>query len=447
MELRRQQQEQCDGQLPSCSTCIAVYRTECSYDADTDFKRKGPVKREPQASPQHDASEVIVAHLKSLPEADSINLLQILRTEPNLDSVADSLRVNVSDSLPTKHTSFTHTDGSQRLATLASSRDESPHQLPRDQSERKDDALLQPFTEPSASTGAISWLRVPQDTEFVEHLLELYACWIQPFYTFVSWDHFIHDLQHGRSDFCSSLLLNAILSFACHYSDRSPARTDPTNSTTAGDHFYAEAKRLLDQSDASSLTTVQALGVMSVRETSAGRDSNGYQLAGRCVRMALELGLHLSVIRQGLRAPEAEVRKTTFWAVFNLETMCAVNFGRLSQLPSSSADIEAPTIAPQDELQKWRPYEDTNLSLSATAEQPARSSLFRTHLSKLSLLASDMVNTFYAPRERFTSRRLAATYAQYREWYRDLPDAFRLENTSLPHVLVLHMYYYGCVLQ
>lgn len=72
---------------------------------------------------------------------------------------------------------------------------------------------------------------------------------------------------------------------------------------------------------------------------------------------------------------------------------------------------------------------------------------FKDQLSKLSELASDMVNTFYAPRERFTSRRLAATYAQYQSWYQNMPDVFRLENTSLPHVLVLHMYYYGCVLQ
>lgn len=95
----------------------------------------------------------------------------------------------------------------------------------------------------------------------------------------------------------------------------------------------------------------------------------------------------------------------------------------------------------------WRPYEDTNMSLSPSAEQPGRSMLFKDQLSSLSEIASDMVNTFYAPRERFTSRQLAATYAQYQSWYQNLPDCFRLENTSLPHVLVLHMYYYGCVLQ
>lgn len=69
------------------------------------------------------------------------------------------------------------------------------------------------------------------------------------------------------------------------------------------------------------------------------------------------------------------------------------------------------------------------------------------YMSRLSEISSEVVNAFYAPHERFTSRRLAATYAQYQEWHRNLPDCFRIENTTLPHVLTLHMYYYDCVLQ
>lgn len=88
-----------------------------------------------------------------------------------------------------------------------------------------------------------------------------------------------------------------------------------------------------------------------------------------------------------------------------------------------------------------------NLTMSSNAEQPTRPMQFVDQMSRLSEVASDMVITFYAPQERFTSRRLAATYQQYQDWFANLPDAFRLENTSLPHVLVLHMYYYACVLQ
>lgn len=87
------------------------------------------------------------------------------------------------------------------------------------------------------------------------------------------------------------------------------------------------------------------------------------------------------------------------------------------------------------------------MNVGAAAEQPGRYMSFVHCLSNLSEIASDMVNTFYAPRERFTSRRLCTTYEAYQDWYKNLPPHFRLEQTSLPHVLVMHMYYYACVLQ
>lgn len=281
----------------------------------------------------------------------------------------------------------------------------------------------------------------------INHLLSLYSCWVYPFHGFVCWDLFTNDMAHGKGNYCSSLLVNAILALGCHYSDRPAARTDPSNPATAGDQFFAEAKRLLEEVDRPSLTTVQALGIMGMREGSVGRDSQAYQLIGRCVRMALEMGLHLSSLRQGMPEVEIEARKITFWAVFNIETICAVNLGRLSQLPRNAADIETPSLSARSESQTWKPYIDANLSTSASAEQPSRVHLFKDQLSRLSELASDMVNTFYAPREIFTSQRLAAMYAQYQAWYRNLPEAFHLENTTLPHVIVLHMYYHTCVLQ
>lgn len=186
--------------------------------------------------------------------------------------------------------------------------------------EQSIDGRQRSLTSAACDDTSAVWFQVPQDVEFVEHLLSLYFCWAHPFLPFFSREYFLQDMERGKTDFCSPLLVNAVLAFACHYSDRPGARADPNNSSTAGDTFFAEAKRLLERNEKSCLTTVQALGVMSARECSRGNDSTAYQLAGRCLRMALELGLHLSVIGSGLRTSEVEVRKITFWAVFNLET-------------------------------------------------------------------------------------------------------------------------------
>lgn len=259
---------------------------------------------------------MIVASLRSLPEGEAVALLHSLRTDTNDDVIAASLRSNVR--LP-------HSFAPQTLeADFAQQMTQTPTGTDIDdemQSLKREPSMQSVYS--MSSTAAESpavWFRSPQDAELVEHLLNLYFCWVHPIYPLFSRDHFLHDMGRGRSDFCSAILINALLAFACHYSDRPETRTEPTNPGTSGEHFFVEAKKLLDKADTASLTTVQALGVMAIRETSLGRDSNGYQYAGRCVRMALELGLHLSVITNGLRASDAEVRKITFWGIFNLET-------------------------------------------------------------------------------------------------------------------------------
>ncbi|EMC97377.1 hypothetical protein BAUCODRAFT_138682 [Baudoinia panamericana UAMH 10762] len=444
----RKRKSKCDGAVPSCSTCTAVYRTECTYDADSDHRRKGALKRDIQSlQQQNDALDVIIASLRSLPETEAISLLHSLRGESSMDEVAASLRTNVR--LPHSYAPQTlEADFAQQLSqTPTNSSFDSVAFTHLQSREASFDDLQQGSSSVTPSEGFSTWFRHSQDAEFIEHLLNLYFSWVHPFYQFFSRDLFLHDMGHGRTDFCSPLLVNSILAMACHYSDRPAARTDPSNPASAGDGFFVEARRLLERDERVCLTTVQALGIMAIRECSHGRESNGYAYAGRCLRMALELGLHLSVIGSGLKPPEVEARKITFWGLFNLETACSVSFGRLSLLPRTAADIQKPTVNDRTETYSWRPYIDANLALSPSVEQPARPMLFIDHLSQLNELASDMVNTFYAPQERFTSRRLAAAYAQYQEWYQQLPSVFRLENTTLPHVLVLHMYYYACILQ
>lgn len=304
--------------MPSCSTCTAVYRTECSYDADSDHRRKGALKRDLQSlQQQNSALDVVVASLRTLPEGEAVALLHSLRADCNPDELATSLKTNVR--LPHSYAPQTlEADFAQHLSTTPTSSSMDSAAFPSSREQSLDESLSLTNTISNESSGV--WFRVPQDVEFVEHLLNLYFCWIHPFYHFFHRDFFLHDMSRGNTEFCSALLVNAISSYACHYSDRAGARTDPNSPATAGDAFFAEAKRLLDKHEKSSLTTVQALGIMSARECSHGRDSNAYQLAGRCLRMALELGLHLSVIGSGLRASEIEVRKITFWGVFNLET-------------------------------------------------------------------------------------------------------------------------------
>jgi Fungal specific transcription factor domain len=171
--------------------------------------------------------------------------------------------------------------------------------------------------------GIEGWTNVTTDLAFVDHLLKLYFTWQHPFYVLFKEANFRHDFQTGRTKYCSALLVNAICAYACHYSDLPAARKNPEDPKTAGDHFFAEARELLFNNESSSLTTCQALAIMSVREASAARADSGFQYAGRSVRMAIELGLQLPVVeewRQQLTDQEVDVRKSTFWGLFTHDT-------------------------------------------------------------------------------------------------------------------------------
>ena len=131
---------------------------------------------------------------------------------------------------------------------------------------------------------------------------------------------FLADMGRHRKKYCSPLLFNAVLALACHYSPRDEARANPADPSTRGDHFFAEAQRLLLAEESHpSLTVAQALALMAIREAGCGRDATSWMYLGRSLRVALDLGLHLSVKLEAsamFTPTEVEVRRITFWALF-----------------------------------------------------------------------------------------------------------------------------------
>jgi len=167
-----------------------------------------------------------------------------------------------------------------------------------------------------------TWTSVTSDTALVEHLMALYFCWEYPTFASLNKEHFLEDFKSGSPRYCSPLLVNAILALGCRFSEQPNTRTDPENSNTAGDHFFAEATRLLEtEADRHVLTTIQALGLMSIREASCGRSSESLFLSGQSIRLAMEMGLHYEPENQGSSDAQMDhaVRSATFWGAFALD--------------------------------------------------------------------------------------------------------------------------------
>ena len=58
-------------------------------------------------------------------------------------------------------------------------------------------------------------------------------------------------------------------------------------------------------------------------------------------------------------------------------------------------------------------------------------------MGSLSEIVNDAIYMFYAPRERFTSKKLLDLYNRYRRWDQAVPAHLRLTQTSTPQVIYL----------
>lgn len=165
-----------------------------------------------------------------------------------------------------------------------------------------------------------SWTNVTSSANLIEHLMALYFCWEYPTFTSLSKEHFVTDFRAGRPRYCSSLLVNAMLALGCRFSKLPETFANSNDPESSGDHFLAEAKRLLAEDDMLSLTTVQALGLLSIREASCGHDTESIFYASQAIKLASKFGLlHKAENNSDIRGIEYEVRSATFWGAFALD--------------------------------------------------------------------------------------------------------------------------------
>jgi hypothetical protein len=189
------------------------------------------------------------------------------------------------------------------------------------------------YNPPQQENPITSWTSVTADVSLILKLVDHYFCWHYTYFTTLSKNLFLRDFYLGKQPehakrkhtHCTPLLVNAILALGCHFTSLPASRADPSDSATAGDHFFKEAKRLImenDEHEKPQIATVQALALMSVREAGCGREAKGWVYSGMSFRMAYDLGLNLdsgglSGSRDtDLDDKEIDARRMTMWGCF-----------------------------------------------------------------------------------------------------------------------------------
>jgi hypothetical protein len=426
-----------------------VYSTECHYDLDADHRRKGALKRDiVRLKGEKSLLRSIIDSIKNGSEADVDDIVQIIRTsEPDAsdEALAESVKIGLQKHLEPSLEALPSLEGELvsnfALRPSLDKTGESRHYG------LTSNLSLQPVDEersttmPADQSGA--WTMVTSDRDLINHLLEVYFAWSHPWYLLFSEEIFFHGMHDHKAKYCTPLLMNAILAVGCHYSDRPEARADPNDPSTVGDHFFAEAQRLLMEDDnRSSLTIVQALGLMSLHQAKNNHDSSGRRYIAQMMSMAIELGLHISQGAQPskITPSEIEARRLTFWGCFVLETAWSIAIGRISSLPRTAIRLEKPTLIAKLENTPWKPYGTPTYDRgSSELAQPSMKYSVLLYCSILSEIVDDIIHLFYAPRDRITSRKLQLYHEKLSQWYTDLPPnlLIRENEPTLPQIITL----------
>ncbi|OIW30481.1 hypothetical protein CONLIGDRAFT_574758 [Coniochaeta ligniaria NRRL 30616] len=324
---------------------------------------------------------------------------------------------------------------------------------------------------PEMKVPAGAWTKVTDDSRLVQHLLALYFCWEYPTFASLSKELFLKDFQDGRTRYCSSMLVNALLALGCRFSSHPATRATPDDPHTSGDHFFRECVRqFAEEDDHYRMTTIQALGIMSIREASCGRDSESLYYAGQSMRLALEMGLQMNV-SGGHNDDETEVRSATFWGAYSLDLAWCLATGSLPQCSRSPHLPSKPAIIDDIEASLWIPYTDNasilpnvaphivlvkssvsdqfvslGAPLSRSSEQPSNVRSVYKCFCELSELVHRSLYILHTPGRPVTSQKLQNIYTEYLSWYDRVPDVLRLGHNFTPSVLFAHMYYHFAIL-
>ena len=154
--------------------------------------------------------------------------------------------------------------------------------------------------------------------ELRDHLLDLFWRWQNSWHLLVPQAPFLDDLRAGKmGQFCTPLLLRAIMALASRYSDRIETRTDVDDYNTAGAGFASDVDVMLHfEMRAPTLSTIQATALYGLYVNSTDNESLAWLYAGIASRMAFSLGLHedcTKLTQSGILSRQAADARNLTW--------------------------------------------------------------------------------------------------------------------------------------
>ncbi|KAK1976422.1 fungal-specific transcription factor domain-containing protein, partial [Colletotrichum cereale] len=307
-------------------------------------------------------------------------------------------------------------------------------------------------------------LGMPVPLDLGEHLIGLYFAWQDPLSHIV--DRSVYEESKydwfGREEetpYYSEALRNAMCSLGAAFESRyHPSFV--TFPKTLPESFAARAKALLEiELDSPSVSTVQAMVVVSSHEIGSNRESRGWLYSGMAIRLAFDLALHKDMtayVTKGLMTTaEAELRRAVFWGAYTVDQALGFHRGRPFRISMNDITVQKPKKdSSKRRVTQWAPYPSVrnNSSFSEPLDDhPEDFSLCKINLCEI---VAPLGHTLYGNSK--IPRNVLQTYnerlaSRLFDWKESLPDTLQVDpedtrGAYLPHVLLLHMQYYQNVI-
>ncbi|KAL4794705.1 hypothetical protein BDV19DRAFT_389836 [Aspergillus venezuelensis] len=308
-----------------------------------------------------------------------------------------------------------------------------------------ENSQLQDFSNPPYRVPACPWTSVTTDSNYVSHLISLYFTWDFPTQRWIDRELFVRDMQNGSVDceFCSPLLVNALLAVACCYSELAGQSSSIDPVLPGRSSFYHEAQRLLDlEQEPISLTGFQG------RTWIMGKHALAWQYLSEIATCTRDLTIRRDALTAKGDIRHQEMKHALDIAITGSFSAPHVAFPGLHQPPIVLKAMPEPTtcrtLPPIHDVEDmWCPY--TTEKELITLPVAAHSGCVSTELFNLQLILWEISNNPFRNVEQlsFTNEEMAHSFHQrLKQWAMELPECLTLtsllSSTLTPALLDMH---------
>ncbi|KAI1612255.1 fungal-specific transcription factor domain-containing protein [Exophiala viscosa] len=443
----RSRRRKCDGSRP-CSHCARASE-ECIYQTDHRSKRYMQTVLA-KSNEQSAEFNLLLKAIRRSSQLEGEEIVRALRSGDDVSTALKGLESNAKSpgDLDKEHGFLAKEAPPRSLSAATTVRSGESTLAPSIL------GLLQPFDQatspPNAATGTVGlWTTVTNDTQIINHLLNLYFTYHHPICRVIPEPLIRADMTTGRTTYCSTLLVNSMLALACTLHGSQDEMKQGIEVWPSEEAFTNEAGRLLAEDPKPSLTAVAALTVLAMIENLHLRYQRAWRYSGRASRMALFLGLQKEVKNKGNSSiPDAEssmlaaVRQQLFWVCFQVDQMSSSNAGWQPQIAGADITVEFPRIGNPGDSESWPPT--PALAPFLIPGDHTSCAFYLIELSKVVNALLIESKSLLLNQGRVDVRTWAS---RYHAWYESLPNSLAVAEKGPAHVIAMHMWYHSSIIR